>query len=127
VRLLRCAERRSPLDARPHQGADGPRSPAVFVDFRKDTFRDWFVSGAAFGDGPSQAGALLLQDDPRQPVKTLVAPGLAHSGLVSARLQGALRSPTFLLDKKYIHYRVLGRKAQVRLIIDGSQLIRDPI
>ena len=43
----------------------------------------------------------------------------AHSGLVSPRLQGAIRSRTFTIEKKYILYRARGQDAQVRLIIDG--------
>jgi hypothetical protein len=113
-----------------HQGTEASRSPGgpvVFADFRKDTFASWFVSGEAFGDGPSRPGAILLQPDPRRPIKSLVAPGVAHSGLVSGRLQGVLRSPTFVIDRKKIHYRLLGHQGQVRVIIDGYQLIRDPI
>jgi Protein of unknown function (DUF1553)/Protein of unknown function (DUF1549)/Planctomycete cytochrome C len=97
----------------------------IFADFRRDAFKHWFVSGEAFGDGAS--GGLVLQADARRPVKAVVAPGIAHSGLVSARLAGVMRSPTFTLDKKKIHYRVVGSKGQIKLIIDGFQLIRDPI
>jgi hypothetical protein len=99
----------------------------VFADFRKDTYKNWFISGEAFGEVPSGAGAMLLQADPKRPVKTLVAPGLAHSGLVSGKLQGVLRSQTFVLDKKNIHFRALGNKGELHIIIDGLQILRDPI
>jgi hypothetical protein len=99
----------------------------VFADFRKDTYKSWFVSGEAFGDAPSGPGAMLLQADPKRPVKMLVSPGLAHSGLVTGKLQGVLRSQTFVIDSKKIHFRTLGNKGQIHLIIDGYQLLRDPI
>jgi cytochrome c553 len=117
-------------------GADAPGSGSgsgsnstgkIFADFRKDTYKNWFISGEAFGDAPSGPGAMLLQADPKRPVKTLVSPGIAHSGLVSGKLQGVLRSPTFVIDKNKIHYRVLGNKGEIHLIIDGYQLLRDPI
>src|SRR5262249_29166870 len=93
-------EEAAPADPRP--------GDAVFADFRRDGFQDWFVWGEAFGARPSRSGDLLLQADASRPVRLLVAPGLAHSALVSGRLQGALRSPTFVLSKKQIHYRVPG-------------------
>jgi hypothetical protein len=99
----------------------------LFEDFSKDNYQDWFVSGEAFGNGPSQAGDVILQPNKDRPIRTLLRPGIAHSGLTANRLQGALRSKTFLLDRKRIWYHVAGRGAQVNLIIDGYQLIRDPI
>jgi hypothetical protein len=51
----------------------------------------------------------------------------AHSGLVSSKLQGALRSPTFEITRPRIFYRLHGTGGQVRLVLNGLQLIRDPI
>jgi len=90
------------------------------------TNMSWFVTGAAFGDG-SFPGGELLQADPRGPIAALVAPGAAHSGLVSNRLQGTLRSPSFVITKRKIHYHIAGKGARVNLVLDGLQLIRDPI
>jgi hypothetical protein len=109
------------------EGHEPACKDVVFADFRKDTYESWFVSGEAFGDAPSGPRAMLLQADPKRPVKTLVSSGLAHSGLVSGKLQGVLRSQTFVIDKKKIHFRALGNKGQIHLIIDGYQLLRDPI
>jgi hypothetical protein len=105
----------------------GSKTATSFADFRHDSYQDWFVSGEAFGDEPSLRGAFRVQPNPRQPLRTLVEPGIAHSGLVSDKLQGTLRSQTFVIDKKQIHYRVLGHKGRINLIIDGYTLIRDPI
>jgi hypothetical protein len=113
----------------PRQAETGERKAGhtIFADFRTESYQNWFVSGEAFGDGPSQPGSVRLQPNPKQPVRTLVSPGIAHSGLVSDKLQGVLRSQTFVIDRKKIHYRVLGHRGQINLIIDGYQLIRDPI
>jgi hypothetical protein len=104
-----------------------PANQVVFADFRKEGYEKWFVSGEAFGDGPSRPGALMLQADAKRPVKSVVAPGIAHSGLVTGKLQGVLRSQTFAIDKSKIHFRTLGAKGQIHLIIDGYQLLREPI
>ena len=98
----------------------------VFEDFQTGTFQKWFVSGDAFGTGPIQDARPLLSADPGS-VQTVVPPGVAHSGLVSDKLQGVLRSQSFVITKKKILYHAAGRQAQINLIIDGYQLIRDPI
>jgi hypothetical protein len=110
----------------------GPAAPPIppsagFADFRGGGFNGWFVSGEAFGTVPSGPGAALLQPDPRRPVRSWIAPGVAHSGLVSGRLQGVLRSPTFTIDKKRIHYYAVGQQGRVNLILDGLLHLRDPI
>ena len=50
-----------------------------------------------------------------------------HSGREAEALSAALRSPTFLIEHRYLVLRVAGRQAQARLILNGLQLIRDPI
>lgn len=53
--------------------------------------------------------------------------GFPHSGRESRKLTGALRSPTFTIDKPYLAIRVAGRSARARLILNGLQLIQNPI
>jgi cytochrome c553 len=117
VKRLREQQAAAELDAR----------YAVFEDFQRPTYGDWFVTGGAFGAGPSRGGELLLQPDQRKPVRQVLAAGMAHSGLLAGKLQGVLRSPTFTIRKKNILYRLAGRDVQVNLIIDGFQQIREPI
>ena len=50
-----------------------------------------------------------------------------HSGLESAKLAGALRSPTFTIDKPFLAVRVAGEHGKARLILNGLQLIQAPI
>jgi len=101
--------------------------PMVFEDFNKGTYQDWLVTGQAFGTGPSRVPAAIVQPDPHRPVRDIARPGTAHSGLVSDRLQGVLRSRTFVIARKKILYHAAGRGAHINLIIDNYQLIRDPI
>ncbi len=84
----------------------------------------WQTTGEAFGDRPSRAGDLLLAPG-RPPLP--IAPGLAHSGLLANKLQGTLRSPSFTIQHKRIHYRLAGSAARVNLILNGLQFLRDPI
>src|SRR5260370_19091004 len=98
-----------------------------FDDFTKQTYADWFVTGEAFGDTPSKTGDLTLRPDDRLPVQRIFRAGVPHSGLVSGKLQGALRSRTFRIEKDYVLYHLAGHDGRVNLIIDGYQLILDPI
>src|SRR5262249_20489012 len=72
------------------------------------------------------AGDIVPGDRADRPVIGFVSGG-AHSGLISNRLQGELRSRTFTIDKPYIHYWVSGRDARVNLVIDGYTLIMNPM
>ncbi len=99
----------------------------VFEDFDYPDYAGWSVTGDAFGLGPSRAGDFLLRTDSSQPIARFVPGGWAHSGLLSGRLEGVLRSRPFTLDKRYIHYRAAGRGSQINLVIDGFPLNRDPI
>ena len=100
-----------------------PEGTVVFENFDGESYSDWFVTGQAFGVGPVRDGEVRVDGD------SVTAPprGTAHSGRVSKRLEGALRSRTFEITKKKIWYRMSGDGATVNLIIDGFQKIRAPI
>jgi hypothetical protein len=115
------------LRAQAARAAEAEGRAVVFADFRRDGYRDWFVTGEAFGRAPSTTADAVLQDRPGRLVQRLIGPGVAHSGLLSGKLEGVLRSPTFTISRKKIHYHAAGRAARINLIIDGYQLIRDPI
>ena len=97
----------------------------LFEDFHQSTYDGWFVTGEAFGAGPTGAGAFRVEAGPR--TATAIPRGWAHSGLVSDRLQGVLRSRTFVIDRRYIHVRAQGRGGRINLVVDGFEKIRDPI
>lgn len=64
----------------------------------------WFATGWAFGDQPEPNG-------------------IAHSCKLHPRLRGVLRSPTFTITHPQILYRVAGKNARIRLVIDGYQMM----
>ncbi|SIO66021.1 Planctomycete cytochrome C [Singulisphaera sp. GP187] len=107
--------------------ASGDGSSLLFEDFNGSDYQGWFVSGTAFGSRPSQGEELLLTWKGGTPFASSVAPGQAHSGLVSDRLEGVLRSRTFVLEKRYIHCLASGRHGRLNVVIDGFEKIRSPI
>jgi len=110
----------------PHPSQD-QRQETVFEDFNRDNFDGWFVTGNAFGDRPSLPGDLHLDLGNGASRLVSVKPGCAHSGLISDRLSGVLRSRTFTIDTRYIHWLVAGRGGRINVVIDGFEKIRDPI
>jgi hypothetical protein len=109
------------------QSAEATKHAPSFTDFRKDGYRDWFVTGDAFGDSPATVADVEIRPGSAVPVRRLIGSGVASSGLVSGPLQGAIRSQTFTITKKHILYRARGTGVRINVIIDGYQLIRDPI
>jgi hypothetical protein len=56
-----------------------------------------------------------------------VGDGIPHSGRESKKLHAALRSPTFVIDKPFVAVKIAAKGAKARLILNGLQLIQDPI
>lgn len=97
----------------------------VFADFNQTSYRPWDTTGAAFGDGPVKAFEWMPTAGGSTP--RVLEAAAAHSGRVSPKLRGVLRSPTFAIEKPKIFYRLYGTGGRVRLILDGMQLIQNPI
>jgi hypothetical protein len=98
-----------------------------FEDFQRADFSDWFVTGQAFGDHPLSP-ADVARVNLVQPADPLhLAPGMAHSGSLSRRLRGVLRSSTFSLERPRIWMRVAGKDVRIRLVLDEFHLIQNPI
>jgi hypothetical protein len=130
-RLGRCSSsdwqelsrRLLPLD----RASTMPQGQTVFEDFHSPEYAgNWYATGYAFGHGPGQAGDCVLNSDATPIQRVLEAPA-AHSGLIAPQLQGALRSRTFVIASKKICYHAAGRGCRINLIVDGYQLIREPI
>jgi hypothetical protein len=98
----------------------------LYENFRQRDFAGWYSTGAAFDAGPAQSGDFIVGNQADRPIAQLVGSG-AHSGLLSRRLQGELRSPTFTIEKPYIHYQIAGQHARLNLVIDGYTLIMNPM
>jgi Protein of unknown function (DUF1553)/Protein of unknown function (DUF1549)/Planctomycete cytochrome C len=53
--------------------------------------------------------------------------GFPNSGREARKLSGALRSPTFTIEKPFLAIRVAGRDGKARVVLNGLQLIMAPI
>ena len=97
-------------------------------DFGRTGFRGWFVEDQAFGAAPLRPGDVLLGTESARPVITLARGGAwAHSGHISRRLQGTLRSPSFSIDRRFLHILAAGRASRVNVVIEHFVMIQDPL
>jgi mono/diheme cytochrome c family protein len=99
----------------------------VFEDFNRDRYDGWFVTGNAFGERPTCTGDFQFDRDGSSTRLISVLPGLAHSSVVSERLQGVLRSRSFTIESRFIHFLTAGRGGRISVVIDGFEKIRSPI
>ena len=97
-----------------------PPAPAGATwSFDGGSFEGWTASGWAFGDAPLACGDRFAPDGAAP--HTAVG-GWAHSGALSGRLHGTLRSPTFTVPEHGIGVRCAGAGCRVRLVVDGYYL-----
>jgi hypothetical protein len=123
------AERRAKLAAQlKEQLAGRPASESVvFADFGSSGYGSWRTCGEAFGNGPGKPLEWAHAGPRGRFPGRVLDNNAAHSGLVSTKLRGTLRSPTFTIEQPKIFYRLYGTGGQVRLILDGLLLITNPI
>ncbi|MDA0372757.1 MAG: PSD1 and planctomycete cytochrome C domain-containing protein [Planctomycetota bacterium] len=84
----------------------------------------WFTQGAAFGvhtDVPT------VTPDPASPRVGILAGTLAHSGAASPKLAGTLHTRDFAIERRYLHVLAAGDEGRINVVVDGFNLIRDPI
>ncbi len=110
----------------PKRGGNG-EAERVFEDFHHDQYDGWQVTGDAFGDGPGRPGDFRLDLNDQGARLIPIAPGMAQSGLLSSRLAGVLRSPSFTIDAPFIHFLAAGQGGRLNVVIDGFEKIRSPI
>jgi hypothetical protein len=100
----------------------------VLADFGRSGFRGWFVEDQAFGPAPLRPGEVLLGVEAARPVATIARGGAwAHSGHLSRRLQGTLRSPSFSIDRRFLHVLAAGKASRVNVVIEHFVMIQDPL
>jgi len=116
VKLLNeMAEVRATLVA--NKAADAPAPSPAMLQWRTKA-----VPFESFGEGWRtrwDASGLGLRAE--------AGAGIPNTSREARKLAGALRSPTFIIDKNYLLLRVAGRDARVRFILNGIQLIQSPI
>lgn len=98
----------------------------VLGDFETGQVAGWQFEGNAFLARPTQAGDFAVGDT-NKPLSDLLPAGWAHSGTVSPRLEGVLRSPTFAFNNRYLHLLVAGRGSRINIVVDNFVVIQDPI
>ena len=96
-----------------------------FEEFRSESFDGWFAAGEAFGPGPLRSSRTSARGVVGWTPQTGI--GLAHSGTLSNRLEGVLRSRTFTIEKNQIHYHAAGTGTKINLIVDSYQYLQNPI
>lgn len=87
-----------------------------------DTLNSWLAQNPQvelFKDAMKTWTATGLACDP--------ANSLLYSGAHSLALHGTLRSPMFTIEKPNLSMLVAGKQSRVNIIVDGFQLIQDPI
>ncbi|MDB5311449.1 MAG: Planctomycete cytochrome [Gemmataceae bacterium] len=105
----------SPVAAQIKPGADVLPSPG----------QDWRSKAVAFER--FDAGWRRRWDAAGLGLRPEAGDGFPHSGRELDRLGGALRSPTFTIDKPLLAARVAGRDAKARVVLNGLHLIQNPI
>lgn len=98
-----------------------------FVAFTPGKAHSWFVDGNAFDHDASAAGDFMITGSSKASSLMVLTEPALHGGMISRRLQGAIRSPTFDIRKRYVHVRAAGRDCRIRLCVDNFTMIRDPI
>ncbi|AMV36868.1 PSD1 and planctomycete cytochrome C domain-containing protein [Planctomyces sp. SH-PL62] len=127
--LLDEAAARLPVDRKDAIEAllgPGPAIPTPDGDFPPGRLAAWRASGDAFEIANEARG---FRVDLREEAPRLVAAhaGSLHSGLVSDRLQGVVRSPTFTIRKPFLQVLASGSGGRFNIVIDGFEKVRDPI
>jgi len=87
----------------------------------------WLTDGTAFADRSGKGLGFVPGTEEGKVIERLVAPSAFNSAAESKRLQGALRSPAFVIEKNYIHLLAAGAEARINIVVDGFTIIRNPI
>ena len=98
------------------------------ADFDEHAFSGWFAEDQAFGTSPSRPGDFIPGNSAERPIVALVSGGAwAHSAAISRRLQGTLRSPTFTIERRYLHVHAAGRAARINVNVEQFVMIQEPL
>lgn len=86
----------------------------------------WYVTNDGFGPAP-WLGPFCARPDAARPVLRELPGPFWLSCVAGAEREATLATANFTLDRRYVHVRVAGSGARVKLIVDGFQIVRDPI
>lgn len=111
------------VKALPSGSKDASSSPQFLGDFRSGGIDGWDARGLAFQVPNALGEPKFSKEGKLQGFES----GKVSSRLLATGLQGAVRSPGFIIDHDKILVRAAGLEAEVRIIIDNLQLIQNPI
>jgi hypothetical protein len=106
--------------------AGSPTNYELFADLSGPDRHQWFADGEAFRSGAGGQGDFAVGETNR-PVAGVVYEPCLNDGVVTRRLEGALRSPTFQINRRYLYVRAAGRDSRIKVCIDNFTMICDPI
>ena len=95
----------------------------LISDIRQTKGKDWFADGVAWHNAFTASGDFTIEG---QTVRPVLADWL-HSGLMSRKFQGTLRSPTFKISENFIHIMAFGMDVRFNVVVDNFKIIRNPI
>jgi hypothetical protein len=87
----------------------------------------WSIQGDAFSPIATKPGDFVVGPNALHPIDAILNGGWNHSGLRSLQLEGILSSPTFRIDKPYLHLLVVGNEARARIHLEGLLFQSDPL
>ncbi|SVE43444.1 uncharacterized protein METZ01_LOCUS496298, partial [marine metagenome] len=97
-----------------------PDGYQLISDISQTGGKDWFADGEAWANALTDANDFMVRGETIKPV----AKGWLHSGLLSRKYQGTLRSPTFKIAENHIHLLALGTDVRVNVVVDNFKIIR---
>jgi hypothetical protein len=96
------------------------------LDTEHEISAGWFRTGTGFSAEP-WSGPFIEQVDGNTVRLRELQGRWALSAARGAHRNGVLHSPTFAIDRRYLHAEVAGRDARMLVIVDGLHVVRDPI
>jgi hypothetical protein len=98
----------------------------LFADLSGPDRDHWFADGEAFRSGSGGQGDFVVGETNR-PVAAVLYEHCLNDGVVTRRLEGALRSPTFPINRRYLYVRAAGHDSRIKVCVDNFNVICDPI
>ncbi|MEC7906711.1 MAG: PSD1 and planctomycete cytochrome C domain-containing protein [Verrucomicrobiota bacterium] len=82
---------------------------------------EWKLQGGAFAKPGSSKGGIILNMEGTNAIQTIIGNAVV-GGLFAPRIDGAIRSPDFILDGKPIEFQAKGRNGAARLVVRNYEL-----
>jgi len=102
-----------------------PQEFEILADFRNGSLNNWYSSGLAFQNQNALGEVIINLEETNSNIS--ISKGKVSSRILGTGIQGALRSPTFIIEKDKLLVRAAGDTSIIRIIVDNFQLIQNPI